>query len=292
MIDRILKRWMMALIGSLLTLIVLAQKTASLGGSIIEKNSQQPLAGVSIKLIPGNNETTTDAKGVFRFTNIQPGTYTIECSAVGYQLKILNNIVVNTGNEVNLNIDIEPSIGQLGTIVVTGRKNSARAASLESPLSVQRLTTEDIRANPGGNFDISRVIQSLPGVGGGVGGGGYRNDIIIRGGAPSENVYYLDGIEVPIINHFSTQGSGGGPQGILNVSFIEDVKLNSSAFDAKYDNTLSSVFQFKQKNGNANHLQGNIRLSATELAVPVQGNRPSYQAQLLGLPVQDHHQDR
>ena len=57
-------------------------------------------------------------------------------------------------------------------------------------------------------------------VGGGVGGGGFRNDIIIRGGGPSENVFYLDGIEVPVINHFQTQGSSGGPQGILNVSFM------------------------------------------------------------------------
>ncbi len=136
---------------------------------------------------------------------------------------------------------------------------------------MQRLTTEDIKANPGGNFDISKVIQSLPGVGGGVGGGGFRNDIIIRGGAPSENVFYLDGIEVPIINHFGTQGSGGGPQGILNVSFIEDVRLSSSAFDARYDNTLSSVFQFKQKNGNSKRLQGNVRLSATELAATFDG---------------------
>ncbi|MGS0014423.1 TonB-dependent receptor plug domain-containing protein, partial [Escherichia coli] len=104
----------------------------------------------------------------------------------------------------------------------------------ETPLSVQRLTTEEIKSNPGGNFDISKVIQTLPGVGGGQQGGGFRNDIIIRGGGPNENVFYLDGIEIPVLNHFQTQGSAGGPQGILNVSFIEDVKLSSSAFDAKY----------------------------------------------------------
>ncbi|MFM2358674.1 MAG: hypothetical protein RLY16_667, partial [Bacteroidota bacterium] len=148
---------------------------------------------------------------------------------------------------------------------------TVKVATIQSPLSIQRLTTEDIKANPGGNFDISKVIQSLPGVGGGVGGGSFRNDIIIRGGSPSENVFYLDGIEVPIINHFSTQGSGGGPQGILNVSFIEDVRLSTSAFDARYDNALSSVFQFKQKNGNAKTLQGNVRLSASEIAATLDG---------------------
>jgi hypothetical protein len=94
---------------------------------------------------------------------------------------------------------------------------------------------------------------------------------VIRGGGPGENVFYLDGIEIPVINHFATQGSGGGPTGILNVSFLEDVKLSSSAFDARYDNALSSVFEFKQKKGNSNHVQGNVRLSATELAATLEG---------------------
>jgi hypothetical protein len=170
-----------------------------------------------------------------------------------------------------LTIELDPVVARLNDVVVTSKRATARATTLESPLSIQRLTTEEIKANPGGNFDISKVIQSLPGVGGGAAGGSFRNDIIIRGGAPSENVFYLDGIEVPIINHFSTQGSGGGPQGILNVSFIEDVKLSTSAFDARYDNALSSVFQFKQKNGNNQRLQGNIRLSATELAATFDG---------------------
>jgi len=101
--------------------------------------------------------------------------------------------------------------------------------------------------------------------------GGFRNDIIIRGGAPNENVFYLDGIEIPNINHFATQGSAGGPTGILNVSFIEDVKLSSSAFDAKFDNPLSSVFEFKQKKGSQTRTQGNVRLSATEIAGTLEG---------------------
>jgi hypothetical protein len=156
--------------------------------------------------------------------------------------------------------------------VVSGSRKSAKAATLETPLSVQRLTSEEIKSNPGGNFDISRVIQVLPGVGGTGGSSlGFRNDIIIRGGAPNENVYFLDGIEIPVINHFSTQGSAGGPAGILNVSFLEDVKLSSSAFDARYGNALSSVFEFRQKRGNESGLQGNVRLSATELATTLEG---------------------
>ncbi len=251
--------------------VAFAQNKAAFSGNVINKNNQEPLPGMTIELQPGNKQPVTDSVGNFRVTDLAPGSYSITVSGTGYQSKTINNIVVTTGNENNISIELEPAVKELTGVVINGRKNTAKAATLESPLSIQRLTTEDIRANPGGNFDISKVIQSLPGVGGGAAGGSFRNDIIIRGGAPSENVFYLDAIEVPIINHFSTQGSSGGPQGILNVSFIEDVKLSTSAFDARYDNALSSVFQFKQKNGNANRLQGNIRLSASEVAATFDG---------------------
>lgn len=250
---------------------VWTQTSGAISGTILDRNTQKPVIGASVEVQPSKTGTSTDSLGRFRITGLTPGSYSISITAIGFADKTLTNLVITSGNENNLNIELEPAGENLNEVVVSGKRATVRATSLESPLSIQRLTTEEIKANPGGNFDISRVIQSLPGVGGGIGGGGFRNDIIIRGGAPSENVFYLDGIEVPLINHFGTQGSGGGPQGILNVSFIEDVKLSSSAFDARYDNALSSVFQFKQKNGNPNRLQGNIRLSATELAATFDG---------------------
>jgi hypothetical protein len=185
-------------------------------------------------------------------------------------------------------------------------KQEATVATVETPNSIQRLTTEEIKSNPGGNFDISRVIQALPGVSGTNGSvGGFRNDIIIRGGAPNENVYYLDGIEVPNINHFATQGSAGGPTGILNVSFIEDVTLSSSSFNGRYDNALSSVLQFKQRDGNPFKHQGNFRLSGTEAALTMEGplsKKTTYLAsvrrsylqflfQLLDLPIRPNYWD-
>jgi outer membrane receptor for ferrienterochelin and colicin len=252
------------------TLHTLAQN-ASITGSVVNASNLTPLPGITVTLNPDSQSTLTDSAGNFRLTGITPGTYNLVLTGVGFQSKTLANIVLTTGNITTLNVELDADLRELENVTITSRRASARAATLESPLSIQRLTTEEIKANPGGNFDISRVIQSLPGVGGGVGGGSFRNDIIIRGGSPSENVFYLDGIEVPVINHFTTQGSSGGPQGILNVSFIEEVKLSTSAFDARYDNTLSSVFQFKQKTGNNQRLQGNVRLSGTEVAATFDG---------------------
>lgn len=250
---------------------VKVQNTGKLSGVLVNRKTQQNAPGLLVTVTPGNEKLISDSNGAFRFTSLLPGAYAIKITGLGIQEKLLTNVIVTSGNENNLTIELEPAVNLLNTVTVTGRRNTAKATTLESPLSIQRLTAEDIKANPGGNFDISKVIQSLPGVGGGAAGGTFRNDIIIRGGAPSENVFYLDGIEVPIINHFSTQGSGGGPQGILNVSFIQDVKLSTSAFDARYDNALSSVFQFRQKNGNPNKLQGNFRMSGTEVAATLDG---------------------
>jgi hypothetical protein len=247
------------------------QNTGKLSGFLVNRKTQQNVGGLLVSLTPSGEKMISDSNGAFRFTSLLPGTYAIKITGLGIQEKLLTNVIVTSGNENIFTIELEPTVNQLNAVTVTSRRNTAKATTLESPLSIQRLTAEDIKANPGGNFDISKVIQSLPGVGGGAAGGTFRNDIIIRGGAPSENVFYLDGIEVPIINHFSTQGSGGGPQGILNVSFIQDVKLSTSAFDARYDNALSSVFQFRQKNGNANKLQGNFRMSGTEVAATLDG---------------------
>lgn len=248
-----------------------AQNYGRISGTVIDKITQQPLVNAGIQLLSSSSQAIADSSGRFRITGIKPGTYNIAINYIGYKPLTLFNIVIDAGNESNLNIELEPAPNNLTDLIIKNNKITARAATLETPLSVQRLTSEEIKTNPGGNFDISKVIQTLPGVGGGSQGGGFRNDIIIRGGAPNENVFYLDGIEIPVLNHFQTQGSSGGPQGMLNVSFIEEVKLSSSAFDARYDNAMSSVFQFKQRTGNPNNIQGNIRLSATELAATFEG---------------------
>ena len=238
-------------------------------GTVRDKGTQEALIGVSV-IVLGSDPiigVVTDLEGNYKL-EIPVGSYNLEASYVGFASLKKFNIVVGTGNANNVNFELSESASNLEGVEIVARKaTSASPTTVESPLSTQRLTTEEIKSNPGGNFDISRVVQALPGVGSTSGSvGGFRNDIIIRGGAPNENVYYLDGIEIPVINHFATQGSAGGPTGILNVSFIEDVTLSSSAFEARYDNALASVFTFKQKEGNSERLQGNIRLSGTELA--------------------------
>ncbi len=247
-----------------------AQRTGEIQGTIKDRKTQEALIGVAIKVEGTQKGTQSDVDGNFKISGIPTGSYNLKATYVGYKEVSKFNVVVSSGNANIINFVMEEDSKQLNEVKVVVNR-SVSVASVETPNSIQKLSTEEIKNNPGGNFDISQVIQVLPGVGGTVGGGAFRNDIIIRGGAPNENVYYLDGIEVPVINHFSTQGSAGGPTGILNVSFIEDATLSSSSFNAKYDNALSSVLQFKQRDGNKDHFQGNFRVSSSEAAATFEG---------------------
>ncbi|HEX8659187.1 MAG TPA: TonB-dependent receptor [Hymenobacter sp.] len=249
-----------------------AQSLGTISGTVRDRRTQETLPGVSVTLEGTTLGAATDAEGRFRLASIPTGAYNLRATFVGYDPLLRTNVPVSSGNATVLTLELSPAAQQLGEVQVVANR-SIRVATAETPLSVQRINSEEIRSNPGGNFDISKVVQTLPGVGGGGTGGtaGFRNDIIIRGGAPNENVYYLDGIEVPVINHFQTQGSAGGPAGILNVSFLEDVTLSTSAFNARYDNALSSVLQFRQRDGNAERVQGNLRTSASEVAATLEG---------------------
>lgn len=248
---------------------VQAQNNGVIEGIVKDKKTQEYLPGVTVTLDGTNIGTASDGDGLFKISSIPPKTYNIKVQSVDYQPITIYNVVVTTGNTQVLNIELEQNNVSLKEVVV---KTNPFQKNPETPLSIQSLSAQEIKSNPGGNFDISRVIQAFPGVSGTSGSvGGYRNDLIIRGGAPNENVYYLDGIEVPVINHFATQGSAGGPTGIVNISFIDDVTLYTSAFPAKYDNPLSGVLQMKQRKANVDKIQSNIRLSATELAITADG---------------------
>lgn len=257
-------------LGILLTLFLIPgyafAQTGTLSGTITDAQTGEPLIGATVILEGTTLGDATNADGRYLIERIPPKTYNVRASYIGYQTQSRFNIVIRSEGNIDLNIELQPDRNELDEVVV--RPNPFIKEST-TPLSIQKLSQEEIVAYPGGNNDIAKVVQTLPGVSGSV--GGFRNDVIIRGGAPNENVYYLDGIEIPNINHFSTQGSAGGPVGLLNVSFFEGVTLTASSFDAKYDNVLSGVLQFDQRNGNAREFQGNFRLGSSESALTIEG---------------------
>ncbi|MFM7223465.1 MAG: TonB-dependent receptor [Bacteroidota bacterium] len=243
---------------------VLAQTQGNINGFVRKAKTLVPLQGVTIGVVGTDRQALTDSNGFYRIRGLETRIYTLEATSIGYKSQQKFDLQLTSGNTLEVNFELEEESQQMGTIVV--RANFPKPVGVVN--SVQSLSANEIVRYPGANFDMAKVVQSFPGVSGSV---GFRNDIIIRGGAPNENVYYLDGVEVPTINHFSTQGAAGGPVGILNVAFLDRVTLHTSAFPARFDNPLSGVLQFKQRNGNPERFQGNIRLSASETALTGEG---------------------
>lgn len=242
-----------------------AQVTTSIRGNVVDEKGA-PIFAASIYL-NNNQGTFSEEDGTFQISNVVPGSYNLSASFVGYDSQTKFNIIIKSKGNRSFNFILIESSESLEEVVVSNKNKISRPK--ETPLSTQSLSAVEIATYPGGNNDVVQVAQSLPGVSPSV--GGFRNDLIIRGGAPNETVYYLDGVEVPNINHFATQGSAGGPVGLLNVSFVNDVTLSTSAFGSQYDNPLSGVLQFKQRDGNKERFNTNIRVSATDAAFTFEG---------------------
>ena len=250
----------------LFTSFLLGQNIGSLNGRILDIQSQQPLPGATVLLEGTGIGVVTDDEGYFIINDIPSQSYNIVASFLGYQNETLYNVIVKSVGNRPILFELEEVTEALDEVVIV---RSPFRTSRDTPLSTQSFSAVEIETYPGGNNDITKVVQSMPGISPSI--GGFRNDIIIRGGAPNETVYYLDGIEIPNINHFSTQGSAGGPVGMINVSFVRDVTLSSSAFGAEYDNPLSGVLAFEQMEGDPNKFGGNFRFGASEAGLTLEG---------------------
>lgn len=243
---------------------IIAQN-AQVQGRVIDATNNEPLPFANVVVRGTTSGATTDFDGNFRITGLNPGFIILEATYVGYVNATSAEIQVTNAKTEFVEIKMQNAGIALQEVEVVA---NPFVRTEESPLSLQRLGVSEIETNPGSNRDISRVIQSLPGVGSSV---SFRNDIIIRGGGPSEATFFLDGIQIPTINHFATQGSSGGAVGILNADFISSVDFYSGAFPANRGNALSGIFEFTQKEGNKEKVKFRGSLGASELSLTADG---------------------
>ena len=243
----------------------LTAQTAIIQGKVLDATNREPVMFANLFLYPVERGTTTNLDGNFEIDGLEAGVYELRISYVGYRTQILAELQLSSTRPLELVIELEPEDTELEEVLV---RASPFRRTEESPLSLRNIGVAEIKRNPGGNRDISRVIQSLPGV---TAPSTFRNDLIIRGGAPNENRFFLDDIEVPNINHFATQGATGGPASIINVDFIREVDFYSGAFPANRGNALSSVFGFRLLNGRSDRLGGQMTVGATDLGLSLEG---------------------
>ncbi|WP_162343377.1 TonB-dependent receptor [Cyclobacterium salsum] len=233
-------------------------------GKIVNPINNEPIPFANVIIQGLDQGAVSDEQGQYRISGLEPGLYNVKASFVGFKSQTFFEVQVTLARPVQLDFELEEDASNLDEVVV----DSEFSRSEETPLSARKLNSNEIERYPGGNRDISRVIQSLPGV---ASTASFRNDIIIRGGAPNENKFFIDEIEVPVINHFATQGSSGGPVGILNVNLIKNVDVISGGFPANRMNALSSFFEFQLKDGRRDKMFSQVTVGASELTFSNEG---------------------
>ena len=275
------------------TCLIASAQTFTIHGKVIDQKTRQgiPYANVYIE---GNIQTgtATDSIGRFQIDNAKPGIHRLVVSCIGYKDKLTSEYMVSARTPF-IEVELEEDAQMLGEVTVSP---SPLRRTTESPVSLFVIGLQDIEKIPGANRDISRIVRSFPGVS--FSPSGYRNDLIVRGGGPSENRYFMDGIEIPNINHFSTQGASGGPVGIINSDLVREINFYTGAFPANRSGALSSVLDFSLFNGNPERQDFKATLGASEVSLSGSGHfsekttylfsaRQSYlqfMFKLLGLP--------
>ena len=236
----------------------------SVKGRVFNSKNNESIVYATVMIAETTKGTVSDDQGNFSIENIEPGFYRIRVSAVGFKTYLSESFRITKSVGATILVPLEEENIKLDEVVV---RPSYFPRKEESPVSLRTIGIDEIEKNPGGNRDISKVIQSYPGV---ASSSAYRNDIIVRGGGPSENRFYLDGVEIPNINHFATQGASWGPVGIINVDFIREVNFYSGAFPASRGNAMSSVLEFNQREANEK-LKFRGTVGASDLAAMVEG---------------------
>ena len=241
----------------------------SIRGEVIDKITREPLPAVVVEIESTKYITTTDANGKFIFPDVPGGMYMLKADMLGYK-SCLSYEFMLTVNGVEITLELEEDNLQLNEITVKPKADPFKRVK-ESPLSQKSISIQEIERNPGANRDISKVLNSFPGVAT-VNGDSERNDIIVRGGAPSENRFYLDGVEIPTINHFSTQGSTGGVVGIIDAGLVRDADFYSGAFPVNKGNALSSVLDIRYKEGDLTKNSYKFTIGAYEAGLNATGS--------------------
>jgi len=234
-------------------------------GRLLDRSTREPIPGGTVTLLGTTLGAAADPDGRFLVRNIPVGTYQLRASAVGYEPAILTDVVVAVGRETTVEARLNQVPIETGEVDVTA---SYFQKSPDTPVSFQELSYEEIRRFPGGFEDVIRAVSILPGVAQAEPG---RNDLVVRGGAPSENLYVVDNIEIPNINHFGTQGSGGGPLSYINLDFVRETSFSTGGFGVRYGDRLSSVLTIDLQDGRRDALGGKATVSATQFGMNLNG---------------------
>ncbi len=234
-----------------------AAQSGTISGSVTATGTEQPIVGAQVAVEGAPQRAVTDESGRFVLLGVTPGIWRLQVRAIGYRPVIIPDVAVGSGRPTTLAVRLLPAPTDVAAVEV---RAAYFTPAVEGSTSTQTLNSEAIRRAPGVQEDVVRAVALLPGVGVTQPG---RNDLVVRGGAPFENLFLVDGIEVPNINHFGTQGSTGGPLSLINVDAVEQASFSAGGFAAKYGDRTASVTSISLREGNRTRFGGEFTLSAT-----------------------------
>lgn len=239
----------------------LAAQTSTLRGTILDKQSETPLIGATVQVLsplptgegPGVGlGATTDVDGQFFIKNVPVGRQTLRITYLGYESQTIPNVLVTAGKEVLLNLKLEESFTSVSEVVITAKTNKDKPTNEMATISARQFNTEEVSRYSGGRNDVGRLVANFAGV---AASNDARNDIIIRGNAPTGVLWRLEGIPMPSPNHYSTLGTTGGPVSALNPNMIGNSDFLTSAFPAEYGNATAGVFDINLRSGNRDRFE-------------------------------------
>ncbi len=243
------------------------QPTGVITGRVIAATTDLPIPGADITVRGQEVRATAATDGRFVLRGVRIGIVALEVRAVGYRPVIIGDIAVSPAKPAEVTVHMRPVEQQLQAVTVRPERFPVLPPAL-TPVSTQTYRAEEVRRQPGAQEDVLRAVSVAPGVGVTVGG---RNDLVVRGGAPFENLFVVDNIEVPNINHFGSQGSTGGPLSLINIRFVESASLSAGGFGARYGDRASSATVLTLREGNAERIAGEVNVSASQFGAVVEG---------------------
>jgi len=225
------------------------QFTQTLRGTVTDKDSKTALVGVTVIVTDNAPQlaAVTNDNGEFVIPNVAVGRRTVYAGRLGYQPVTLNNIVVTSGKELRLLIEMEPQVYQSQAVIVTDSASQRETVNPLVTISGQSFSPEETRRYAGSRADPSRMVSNFAGVNG---GNDSRNEIIVRGNSPIGVLWQLEGMEIPNPNHFSGVAASGGALSILNNELLSQSDFLTGAFPAEYGNKTAAVFDLRLRNGN------------------------------------------
>ncbi|KAF0151232.1 MAG: TonB-dependent receptor plug [Ignavibacteria bacterium] len=246
-------------------LLIAQAGKAKIIGEVIDEATKEPIPGVNVTIVGSAIGAATDIDGKFDVTNLEIGTYQVRVSAVGYNTIVKSDVVVSSAKPTELLFELSQTVIEFEGITVRSGFFSKDPTEIGS---IASFSYEEIRRAPGGFEDVVRALSVLPGVAQTNAG---RNDLIVRGGAPSENLYIVDGFVVPNINHFGTQGATGGPISFINLDFVRETSFSTGGFSSLYGDKLSSVLTIDLRDGRKDKIGGKGTISASQFGFNLEG---------------------